>query len=89
MKAIESQDLGDVTVTIRPQDKAGPTGVESLIPDDNGSHIDALEEIRSIIDENYGNHIDSISDDGENVLIERLTLPSDDLPHIEYRIIEE
>lgn len=82
------QDLGDATVTIRRWDEVGANGVARLIPDDDGSHLDALEDIRATIDEHYGERIQDLADDDQEVIIERVVLRSDDLPHIEYRVVE-
>lgn len=83
------QDLGDATVTVRRHDEVGSNGVARLLPDDDGSHLDALADIREVIDEHYGERIQALADDDEEAIIERVVLRSDDLPHIEYRVVEE
>lgn len=83
------QDLGESTVTIRKWDEVGANGVARLIPDDDGSHLDALADIRETIDKHYGERIEDLADDGQEVIIERVVLRSDDLPHIEYRVATE
>ena len=82
------QDLGEVAQSVRFTEECGPRGVASLIPDD-GSHIDAMGNIRDIIDEYYGDNIDRIADDDQRVIIERLVVPSDDLPYIEYQLVDD
>jgi hypothetical protein len=83
------QDLGDATVKVRPADDVGARGVTRLIPDDDGNHLNALEEIREVLDEHYGERIEEIANDGTEVVVERVVLPADDLPYIEYRLVDE
>lgn len=85
----ELQDLGELTQTIRKEDDVGPSGVNVLVPDEAEEHADAISEIRSIIDEHYGDTLDRLSGEGERVVIERLVVQSDDLPHIEYRLVTD
>jgi hypothetical protein len=84
----EYQDLGESKKLIRRPEETGRSGVEVLVPD-GGSQTEALEQIRDVIDEHYGNNLDRLCDDDERVVINRLVLQSDDLPHIEYRIVDE
>jgi hypothetical protein len=82
------QDLGDVGKTLRTVDEVGGEGVSPLLPDGAGDHTAAIEEIREIVDEHYGDSLDELSGDDEKLVIERLVLPSDCVPHIEYRIVD-
>lgn len=84
----EFQDLGNLSQTIRTVDEVGPSGVEPLVPDDATSHGEALQNLRAVIDEYYGDHLDRLADEDEEVIIERLVVLSDDLPYIEYSIVE-
>lgn len=83
------QDLGDATLTIRNLDDIGPSGIAQLVPDDDGDHLGALEEIREVLEENYGEQLDKLTDDDEKLIVERAVLRSDELPHIEYRVVDE
>lgn len=86
----EMQDLGEATRTIRPAREVGGSGVATLVPNEDASHLEAMEEIRAIIDEYYGESIDRVVDnDGDRVVVERLVVNSDDLPHMEYSIVSE
>ena len=89
MKEFVFQDLGDGTMTIREKNTIGPSGVETLVPDGDTSHIDALEDVRSIIDDYYGESIDNLCDDDEKVVIERVVFQSEALPHIEYTVVDD
>lgn len=84
----EFQDLGELKQTIRTIDEVGPSGVEPLVPDDSASHGEALQNLRAVIDEYYGDHLDRLANEDEEVIIERLVVLSDDLPYIEYSIVE-
>lgn len=86
---MQFQDLGELQPTIRTVDGVGANGVARLIPDDDKSHVEALEDIREVIDEHYGERIEDLAEDGQEVVIERVVLRSDDLPHIEYRLVDE
>lgn len=83
------QDLGELTRTIRREDEVGYSGVELLIPEPNGEHTEAIQEIRSVIDEHYGESVERLADDDERVIIEQLVIPADDLPYIEYTLVDE
>lgn len=83
------QDLGELQPTIRRVSEVGANGVARLIPDDNKSHIEALEDIRGTIEEHYGERIDDLAADDQEVVIDRVVLRADDLPHIEYRLVAE
>jgi len=82
------QDLGDLGQTLRLSEEVGGAGVEPLLPDDSGSHTSAIQKFRQIVDEHYGDNLERFAGDGEKVLIERLVVPSDDVPHIEYRVVD-
>jgi len=83
------QDLGELTQIIRMPDETGPSGVETLLPDEPANHSEALQELRAVIDEYYSESFDRLADDDERVIVERLVVPSNDLPHIEYKIVDE
>ena len=84
----QEQNFGDLSQTIRVDEPAG-SGVEVLYPDENSGHIEALEKINKVIYEHYGDDISELADEDEEVIITRVTLPSDDLPQIEYSIVSE
>ena len=83
------QDLGELTQIVRTPEGTGPSGVETLLPDEPANHGEALEEIRAVIDEYYSESLDRLADENERVVVERLVVPSNDLPHIEYKIVDE
>lgn len=87
--ARQFQDLGELKSIVREPEDIGASGVEPLLPDDAARHGEALSDIRAVVDEYYGDHLDHISGEGERVVIERLVVPSNDLPHIEYQLVEE
>jgi hypothetical protein len=89
VQVTELQNLGELTQTIRTEDEVGQSGIESLIPEPDGKHTDAMQEIRSVIDEHYGESVERLAGDGEQVVIERLIVPADDLPHIEYTLVDD
>lgn len=89
MQLNEFQDLGDLQLKLRSIEDTGPSGVEPLYPDDDKSHVEALEKIRDIVDEHYGEMFDRLCDDDEEVVIERLVLKSDDVPYIEYQVVDK
>ncbi len=86
---IELQDLGELKTTLRTAEGTGPTGVETLRVNDGKSFSEASEAFRAVLDEYYGENFDRITGPDESVVIERLVVQSDDLPYIEYRIVEE
>lgn len=86
---VEFQDLGDLSHTVRKQEDIGASGASVLMPDDDTSFGDASQAFRDVLDEHYSEHIDKLADDGETVIVERLVLPSDDVPRIEYQLVEE
>mgnify|MGYP006876388947 CR=1 FL=1 len=86
---MQLQDLGERSPTIRGDSEVGPNGVARLIPDDDKSHIAALEDIRETIEQHYGDRIDSLVNDEQAICIDRVVLRADDLPHIEYTLVAE
>jgi len=84
----EFQDLGDLCSTIRKREDVGVNGVLRLQPDGDGSHAEAMEDIRDVIDEHYGERIDLVVDEDEKIIIERAVILSDNLPYIEYQLVE-
>lgn len=87
--ARQFRDLGELSPTIRLESGVGPRGVEPLAPNDDESHITALEQIRTIIDEHYGDSIERLCGDDQELIIERAVFLSDNVPYIEYQIVEE
>lgn len=85
----ELQDLGDLSPIILKEEDTGPGGVEPLVTDDGKGFGEASEAFREVLDEYYGDRLDELAGDGERVLVDRLVVPSDDVPHVEYQIVEE
>lgn len=88
LDVFEFQDLGEIGQTLRTADEVGPAGVNTLVPDDDASHIKAMQEIRSVLDKHYGDSIQRLHDADKRIVIERVTFKSGASPHIEYRIVE-
>lgn len=90
MIIFEEQDLGDLSQTIRQADGVS-TGrdIELLYPDDDKEHIDAMQAFRDVLDEYYGDRLDELVDDDEELIITRVNIVSDDVPMIEYAVVEE
>lgn len=84
----EYQDLGELKKVIRQPKETGASGVEMLVPDD-GRQIEALEQVSDAIHDHYGNSLDRLCDDDQRVIIERVTFRSDDLPYIEFTVVDE
>lgn len=90
MQGIEEfQDLGDLGPYIRSIDMVGPSGVEPLVPNEDTSFADASEAFRDVLDEHYDERMDELTEDGEKLIVERLVLQADDVPYIEYSIVDE
>jgi len=90
MQGIEEfQDLGDLGPYIRSIDMVGASGVEPLVPNDDASFADASEAFREVLDEHYDERMDELTEDGEKLIVERLVLQADDVPYIEYSIVDE
>lgn len=86
----EEQDLGDLTTTVRSKDEVSTRrNIDVLYPDSDKEHIDAMEGFRDVIEENYSEKLDELADDGERVIITRLIVVSDDIPMIEYAVVDE
>jgi hypothetical protein len=83
------QDLGELKQIVRFPDETGSAGVETLLPDEAASHGEALAEIREVVDKYYGGNFDRLADEDERVVVERFVAPSDDLPYIEYRVVDD
>lgn len=83
------QHLGDLQPKIRRVGDVGGNNVSRIIPDDDKSHIGAVENIRETIEEHYGDCIANLAGDEQEVVIERVVVRNDDLPHIEYRLVAE
>lgn len=86
---IELQDLGELKSTIRTVEGVGPTGVEPLMPDEGTSFGEASEAFRGVLEEYYGDNLDRLAGEDERVLIERVVVKADDVPYIEYTIVDE
>jgi len=83
------QDLGELKQVVRMPDETGASSVEILLPDEPANHGEALAEIREVVDKYYGGSFDRLTEEDERVIIERLVVPSDDLPRIEYQIVDD
>lgn len=85
----ELQDFGELNPTLRRPSDIGASGVQPLVPDQDESHIDTMEVIREQIDQTYGDVLDSFTDSGEELLIDRVTFRADDVPIVEYTVVDE
>lgn len=85
----EFQDLGDLKSTLRRSESVGPSGVESLVPDEGKTFAEAQAAFREVVEEYYGDNLDRLAGEDEEALIERIVVKSDDVPHIEYTVVEE
>lgn len=85
----EFQDFGEIKPIIRSTDMVGASGVQSITPDEDKSFADASEAFREVLDEYYSEWLDNIEQEDERLVIERLILQSDDIPYIEYTIVDE
>lgn len=86
----EAQDLGELSVVTRPKENVSTRhNIEILYPDEGREHIEAMKAFRDVIDEYYGDRLDELVDDNERIIIERVYILSDDVPFIEYAVVEE
>jgi hypothetical protein len=88
-KLAELQDLGSDSKILRREEDVSARGVESLVPDEGESHLEAMKEIREVIDEHYGDQIEDIAPAGHEAVVERIVLRSETVPHVEYTLVEE
>ena len=85
----EFQDLGSEEKTLRLVENVSSRGVQTLTPNSEGSHAEAMKEIREVIDKHYGPSIEKVAPEFHEPVVERLVLRSDTLPHMEYTLVEE
>lgn len=85
----EFQDVGDLKPVIRSIDMVGPSGVEPLVPDNDSTFGESTEVFRDVLDEHYGERLDELTEEDEELVIERLVIQADDVPYIEYTIVDE
>jgi hypothetical protein len=83
------QDLGDFHETVRTTDQIRRSGVDVLMPDETGDHGEAMHGIREVLEQHYGEHLDELAEEGKVVIINRAVFPSDDVPRIEYTVVDE
>lgn len=89
MPVNQFQDLGDLSQKIRLITETGPSGVETLMPNDGVGHGEAMSDFRQVLESHYGNQLSELAGDDEQVIVQRIVLKSDEMPHIEYQLVDE
>lgn len=85
----ELQDLGAENKTLRRVEDVSTRGVATLTPGADGSHAEAMKEIREVIDRHYGGSVERVAPEFHEPVVERIVLRGDTLPHMEYTLVEE
>lgn len=90
MIIFEEQDLGELSQTVRQAEQVSTKrDVELLHPDADKTHGEAMEAFRDVIEEYYSERLDELTDDGEQLIITRANIVSNDVPMIEYAVVDE
>ena len=85
---VQLSDLGQDAV-IRREKSVNASGIVQLTTDrDKSTHMKAMEEIRDILEKHYGHRFVDVTDDDEQMVIDRFVARSDDTPFVEYTLVD-